>query len=99
MSGHVVSTKLYFTIFFTLLVLTGITVAVAFLDLGPLNTVAALGIAVLKATLVLLYFRHLRYSDRLTSLVIGASFVWLAILIGLTLSDFVTRPWIPVPGK
>ena len=74
--------------------------AVAKLDLGVLNDVVALGIAVTKAMLVILFFMHVRYSTRLTALTAIGGFLWLAILIGLTLADYVGRGAImPVPGK
>ena len=91
MSGHVVPTKVYFTIYALLLVLTATTVAVAFVDIGLLNNVVALTIAVSKALLVILYFMHVRYGTRLTWLVVSAGFVWLLILIVFTLSDVLTR--------
>jgi cytochrome c oxidase subunit 4 len=86
----------YFGIFATLLALTGATVAVAFLDLGALNNVVMLGIAVTKGTLVVLYFMHVRYGPRLIWAVAAGGFGWLAILIGFLLTDYVTR--IPVVG-
>jgi cytochrome c oxidase subunit IV len=95
MSSHIVSPKIYYAIFASLMVLTGSTVAVAFVDLGELNIVAALVIAVSKATLVILFFMHLRYSERFTWVMVAAGLAWLAILIGLTLSDILTRAWIP----
>jgi len=98
MSEHVVSTRTYYAIFITLMLLTAITVGVATLDLGRFNVVAALAIAVVKATLVLLYFMHLRYSPRLTWLIVSVAFVWLLILIGLTMSDELTRAWLHVLG-
>lgn len=98
MSEHVVSTRTYYAIFLTLMVLTAVTVWVATFDLGRLNVVAALAIAVVKATLVLLYFMHLRYSPRLTWFIVSVAFVWLAILIGLTMSDELTRLWLTVLG-
>ena len=98
MSEHVVSTRTYYAIFITLMVLTAVTVWVATLDLGRLNIVAALAIAVIKATLVLLYFMHLRYSPRLTWLIVSVAFVWLLILIGLIMSDELTRAWLHVVG-
>ena len=91
MSEHVVSTRLYYTIFVALMAFTALTVGVATINLGRLNVVAALAIAVVKATLVLLFFMHLRYSPRLTWLVVSVALVWLAILIGLTMSDELTR--------
>jgi cytochrome c oxidase subunit 4 len=96
MSEHVVSKKTYFVIFGALLVLTAATVWVATFDLGSLNVVVALSIAVLKATLVVLYFMHVRYSSKLTWVFVGAGFFWLAILVAFTLSDFATRDWVGV---
>jgi len=98
MQGHVVPKKTYFLVFITLIALTALTTAVAFKDLGPMNTVAALAIAVCKATLVILFFMHVKYSPGLTRLVIVAAFFWLAILIALTLSDVFTRNWTPNPA-
>jgi cytochrome c oxidase subunit 4 len=95
-SGHVVPRKVYFAIFAALMVLTAVTTAVAFVDLGPWNTVFALGIAFLKATLVALFFMHVKYSPRLTQVTLAGGIFWLAILIVLTLSDFVSRGWLPV---
>ena len=96
MSGHVVQRKVYYAVFAALLVLTAITTAVAFVDLGPWNTVVALGIAFVKATLVALFFMHVKYSPRLTQVIVAGGLFWLAILIVLTLSDFVSRGWLPV---
>jgi cytochrome c oxidase subunit 4 len=94
---HVVSPKTYFAVFIALLALTLTTIAIATVDLGPFNTVAALVIAALKGSLVILFFMHVRYSKPLTGLVVFAAILWLAILIGLTLADFASRPWIPSP--
>ena len=90
--------SLYFAVFSALLVLTGITIGVAYIDLGALNTVAALSIAVVKGTLVVLYFMHVRYSSRLVWAFAGAGFFWLIFLIGLTMSDFLSRGWIGPMG-
>jgi cytochrome c oxidase subunit IV len=94
---HVASLRLYVGIFLVLMVGTVLTVAAAYVDMGLLNTPVALTIAVVKATLVLLYFMHLRWSERLTALFIGASFVWLGILMAFTFSDIVTRNLLPYP--
>jgi cytochrome c oxidase subunit 4 len=75
------------------MVLTAVTVAVAYLDLGPLNTVAALAIAATKAALVILYFMHVRYSPSLTKLVVAGSFLWLFIMLSITMSDYISRGW------
>ena len=95
MSEHIVSRKLYFTIFIALMILTALTVWVANFDLGKWNAVVALTIAVLKGLLVVLYFMHVRYSSRLTMVFVAAGFVWLIIMVALTLSDYFTRQWIP----
>ena len=93
MSTHVVPVRTYFTIFAILMFSTLATVSIAFVDLGPLNVVAALAIAVFKATLVVLFFMHVKYSTRLTWAVVMGSIFWLAILIVLTMGDYLTRPW------
>ncbi len=93
---HVVAPKVYVLVFAALIALTLTTVGAATVDLGPLNTVVALAIAALKASLVILFFMHVRYSKPLIGLVIFASLLWLAILIVLTLSDFMSRTWTPV---
>jgi cytochrome c oxidase subunit 4 len=90
---HVVPKKIYYTIFGILMLCTYLTVQIAFFDLGELNTVAALGIAVLKATLVVLFFMHVKYSTRLTWAVVAGSIFWFGILLTLTMSDYLTRAW------
>jgi cytochrome c oxidase subunit 4 len=94
---HVVPKSVYFAVFGALMALTIATVAVAFTDLGSLNVVVALVVAVLKATLVVLFFMHVKYSPTLTKLVVIASIAWLAILFGVTLSDYLTRGWLIAP--
>jgi len=90
-SEHIVSPGVYITIFLALIVGTGLTVWAAFQNFGPFNIVIALGIATIKATLVVLYFMHARYSPRRTQLVIVCAIFWLAIMLTLTLSDYQTR--------
>jgi cytochrome c oxidase subunit 4 len=97
MSAHVVPKKLYFLIFAALLAMTALTTGMAFVDLGKWNTVVALVIACTKATLVVLFFMHWRWSTRLVRVVILCALLWLAILIGLTSTDFVSRHWTPQP--
>ena len=98
-STHVLPLRIYLGVFFALLVFTGTTVAVAFVDLGLLNNVVALGIAVIKATLVILFFMHVRYATRLTSLVVASGIFWLVIMVGLTFVDYATRDWLGVAGR
>src|ERR1700730_15316332 len=96
MSEHIVYPRVYIAIFLVLMVGTGLTVWAAFQDFpGPLNAVVALTIAVVKATFVVLYFMHVRYSSRLIWLIIAAALFWLAILFALTISDYWTRSWLP----
>ncbi len=70
--------------------------AVSKIDLGRLNTIVAMAIAVTKAVLVVLFFMHVRYSTRLTKLVVVSAFMWLALLLGVTMIDYLTRGW---PGR
>ena len=88
---HGPSLGVYFLVFGTLAVLTGVTVAVAYLDLGVLNHVVMIGIAVTKATLVVLFFMHAWYGPRLNLVLAIGGFAWLVILIAFTLSDVLTR--------
>jgi cytochrome c oxidase subunit 4 len=98
MSGHVVSVKNYVLIFLALLALTALTTGVAFIDLGPYNTMVALAIAGCKMMLVVLFFMHILYSRNLTKIVAAAGLLWLMILLTLTMSDFATRNWTPEPS-
>jgi len=93
--GHYVPIRIYLAVFAALIAGTAITVWAAFQDFGALNTVIALAIAAIKATLVILYFMHVRYSKPLTWVFIGAGILWLGILITLTVSDYVSRPGQP----
>ena len=93
MTEHIVPTRIYYTIFAILMLCTGLTVWVAFLDLGALNIVAALAIAVFKATLVVLFFMHVKYSTRLTWAVVLGGIFWLGIMFVLTMGDYLTRGW------
>lgn len=88
---HFVSPRSYVTIFLALIVLTAVTVGVAFVNLGPFNTLVALVIACTKMMFVVLYFMHVRYSSRLTWAVVAGGFFWLALLLGMTMADYLTR--------
>jgi cytochrome c oxidase subunit IV len=87
------SVGLYALILITLMVLTCATWAIAFVNLGIFNPVVALTIAVIKATLVILFFMHIWYSSKLTKITVVAGFFWLLIMITLSLSDYISRDW------
>ena len=89
--SHVVPHKVYLLVFVTLLCMTLITVDVAFYNFGWLNLYIALAIATVKATIVVMYFMHVKYSPRLTWLYALAGVFWLVILLVLTFSDYLTR--------
>ncbi len=96
MSEHIVPVRVYVTIFLVLLVGTALTVMAAFYDFPwRLNTIVAMTIATTKATFVVLYFMHVRYSARLISVIVASALFWMAILFALTFSDYLTRGWIP----
>ena len=90
-SHHVTPISVYLAIFAALMVLTGVTVWVAFLDLGMWNDVVAMIVAVSKATLVVLFFMQVYYSSRLSKLTVVGSVIWLLILFGITMADYATR--------
>ena len=104
MSEHIVPVKIYLTIFGVLLLGTALTVLAAFHDFTfsvggvnvQLNTIIALAIATTKATFVVLYFMHLRYSSRLTWVVLCSALFWLAIMFSLTLADYWSRGWVEI---
>ena len=104
MSEHIVPVRVYLTIFLVLLVGTALTVIAAFQDFTyrafgkeiALNAVIALTIAVTKATFVVLYFMHVRYSSRLVWIVVTSALFWMAIMFALTFADYWTRGWLPV---
>jgi cytochrome c oxidase subunit IV len=100
MSSHpITSVRTYVFTFVALLICTGLTVMVASFDFGMLNTPIALTIAVFKGTLVVIYFMGLRHNTPLTKVVALAGFFWLFILFGIGMSDYLTRPWLGVPGR
>jgi cytochrome c oxidase subunit 4 len=93
---HVIPLKLYFGVFGALVAGTWLTYWAALQDFGPLNTPIALAIAVTKATIVVLYFMHVRWSSKLTWVFACAGFLWLLILFAFVMSDYVSRAWLPV---
>ena len=90
---HIVSPALYVTIWLILLVLTGITVLAAFQHFGIFNPIIALAIACTKATLVILFFMHVKYSPKMIALIIGCGLFFLSILMVLTCADYLSRAW------
>jgi cytochrome c oxidase subunit IV len=97
MSEHIVPLKIYVTIFLALMAGTALTVWAGLRDFpGQLNVIIALTIAVIKATLVVLYFMHVRYSSRLVWVVFTSALFWLGILFALTFSDYWTRGWLSI---
>jgi cytochrome c oxidase subunit 4 len=86
---------MYFGVFGALMVGTALTVAAAFIDMGAMNNVVMLGIAMAKALLVILFFMHVRWGTRLTWVVAASGFFWLLIMFGLTMQDYLTRGWVP----
>jgi cytochrome c oxidase subunit 4 len=101
MAHNVLSTRLYAIILVALLALTGLTAFFATVDLGggrsnAANVLVALAIAVSKTLLVVLFFMHLRYGNKLTWLIVGGVLLWALIAGGLTMADYLSRPWFPV---
>ena len=90
---HIDSVRTYAVVWIALLLLTGVTTAVAYVDLGSLSVIVALLIAFFKTILVALYFMHVRHSTKLTRLVVVGALLWLAILLAITMADVVTRNW------
>ena len=90
---HVIPTSIYVGIWAVLMVLTGVTVFASFIELGDWNIVLALTIASIKATLVVLFFMHVKYSSKLTQLTIFCGVFMFLTLIGMTLADYISRAW------
>jgi cytochrome c oxidase subunit IV len=93
-ADHVAPKSLYYAVFAALIVGTLLTYAAARIDMGPLNNIVMLSIALAKALLVILFFMHVRWGTRLTWLVVASGFFWLFIMFSITMTDFLTRGWI-----
>ena len=99
MAGHISPKSTYYAVFGALMVGTAVTVAAAFIDLPfQMNFPVALAIAITKATLVILFFMHVKYGSKLTKLIVGVAFFFLGILLTLTFSDYLSRGWYTAPG-
>jgi cytochrome c oxidase subunit IV len=97
MSGHISPRSTYLAIFGGLMVCTLLTVVAAFTNLGNLNFPVALAIAIFKATLVVLFFMHVKYGSKLTKLIVGMAFFFLGIMLTLTMADYLSRGWLTAP--
>src|SRR5262249_21260714 len=95
MSDHIAPKSLYYVIFFTLMVLTVVTWRVTCFDLGVFNLAVAMAIAITKATLVILFFMHVRWSPKIIKVSIGMSFFFLVIMLMMVMSDYLSRPYFP----
>lgn len=94
----VVSASTYLKIYLLLLLLMALTLGASFVDLGAFHLVASLAIASSKALIIGLYFMHLHYSTTLVRVTAGAGVIWLLILLVLSMGDYVSRDWMPLPG-
>lgn len=93
MAGHISPKSTYIGIFGALMVCTMVTVLAAFTNLGNLNFPVAIAIAIVKATLVVLFFMHVKYASKLTKLIVGVAFFFLGIMLTLTFADYLSRGW------
>ena len=98
-AAHVSPVSLYVTIFLALMVLTGVTVAAAFVNLGQFNFLVAMIIACFKASLVIWYFMHVKYQSRLTKLTVATGLFFLAILLSMMLIDYSSKGFTPMPPR
>ena len=98
MSQQSPSVRTYTLVFVALLMLAALTTGIAYIDLGPFNTIVALAIAFIKMCLVGLFFMELLYTHGLTRIVVLAGFFWLALMVSFTLADVFSRSWISPPG-
>jgi cytochrome c oxidase subunit 4 len=94
---HVIPASIYVGIWAILMVLTGVTVFVSFIELHDWNIVLALTIATIKATLVVLFFMHLYYSSKLTKVTVIAALFFLFLLLALSMTDYLSRSWLTNP--
>jgi cytochrome c oxidase subunit IV len=96
---HIVPKRVYYLVFLTLIVMTWVTAYVSTIDLGRLNVFVALSIAIFKASLVILFFMHVKYGTRLTKMIVLAGVYWLILLLFIVMMDLWTRSWMGVPGR
>ena len=97
-ADHIVPVKIYWAVFISLLVLTVVTAAIAYVDLGRFNLMVAMAIAIFKASLVILFFMHVKYSTKLTKTIVASGFLFFLVLVFFTMTDLLTRN-ITAPGR
>jgi cytochrome c oxidase subunit 4 len=98
-TDHIVPVRVYILVFLTLIVMTWVTAFVSTIDLGRMNVFVALSIAIFKASLVILFFMHVKYGTRLTKFIVLAGLYWLILLLFIVMMDLWTRGWMGVPGR
>ncbi|WZO97683.1 cytochrome C oxidase subunit IV family protein [Isosphaeraceae bacterium EP7] len=96
---HVLPIRTYLITFVALLLLLGAAVAAAYMPLGQFHLAVTLSIAAIKAMVIMVVFMHLKDSSRLTWVFAGGSFVWLGIMLTITMADYLSREWLVMPGK
>jgi cytochrome c oxidase subunit 4 len=96
---HIVPKRVYILVFLALIALTWVTTLVSEIDLGSLNIYVALSIAIFKASLVVLFFMHVKYGTRLTKMIVLCGLYWLLLLLFIAMADLWTRGWMGVPGR
>jgi cytochrome c oxidase subunit 4 len=99
MKAHSVSARTYVFTWLSLLGLTLLTTLLAFIDLGWFSTFLAVGLATVKASLIAGFFMHALFDSKVVKIIIASGVAWFLILVSLTLGDYMTRGWIPFPGK
>ena len=100
MAETIVGRKTYLLVWAGLMCLTGLTAGVSFINLHQWSAPVAMAIAAVKALLVALFFMHLRYEKQKVVWAFAvASVFWLSIMLVLSMTDYITRGFIPVPGK
>jgi cytochrome c oxidase subunit 4 len=97
MSEEIIPSSIYFRTWLALLILFGVTTGVAYIPLGWFNTFLSVTIAFVKAVLIVLFFMHVKYKAKLVRVFVCAGLFWLGILYALTLGDYLTRSWLPLP--
>jgi len=90
---HIVTPLQYAYVYIALLIGTAVTVAAAYVNMGPLNPVIALAIASTKMVIVILFFMHVKYQSNLIKMTVASGFFTFLVLITMTLSDYISRAW------